>query len=116
LTRNLADHDKDGRLTADEFVIAMHCCEIVRTCQTLPTSLPDDWLLDSTSRNERTNSVSKTNITPTFGSLNQQLKETFHLPATGDTGVSQSTDELSEQERKAALVTYEEKRLKNYEV
>ena len=38
--RNLADNDKDGRLTADEFVIAMHCCDIARTGQTLPIRLP----------------------------------------------------------------------------
>ncbi|CAF2190332.1 unnamed protein product [Rotaria magnacalcarata] len=42
---DLADHDKDGCLTSDEFVIAMHCCDIARTGQPLPTHFPDEWLV-----------------------------------------------------------------------
>ena len=109
-SRNLADHDKDGRLTADEFVVAMHCCEIVRAGQTLPTTLPDDWL-------SNTRTPPKSTTPSSFASLNQQLKETFGTgSATPPPNATPSAGEMSEAEQKAAHVTYEEKRLKNYEV
>ncbi len=101
--RTLADNDKDGRLTPDEFVIAMHCCDIVRSGQTLPSRLPDEWLKGTQIQRERIGSIPKANISQAFSSLNQDLKDTFenHSPET---------------ERKNSLVTYEEKRQKNYEV
>ncbi|CAF5128676.1 unnamed protein product, partial [Rotaria socialis] len=52
LHRDLADHDKDGCLTPDEFVIAMHCCDIARTGQPLPTHFPDEWLVKNTAPTE----------------------------------------------------------------
>ncbi|CAF3610041.1 unnamed protein product [Rotaria socialis] len=49
---DLADHDKDGCLTPDEFVIAMHCCDIARTGLPLPTHFPDEWLVKNTAPTE----------------------------------------------------------------
>jgi len=64
----------------------MHCCELARTGQTLPQTLPDDWLV--------------ANVQPTtYADLNQQLQET--ISAADNTTIAQ---------------TYEEKRQKNYEV
>ncbi len=111
--RNLADNDKDGRLTADEFIVAMHCCDIARTGQTLPVSLPDEWLPTNTIQRDRINSLPKSNDIPTYANLNQQLKETINQINTTE---DNSTAETTEAERKAILATYEEKRKKNYEV
>jgi hypothetical protein len=79
----------------------MHCCDIVRAGQTLPSRLPDEWLKGNLTQNERKNSFAKTNI-----SLNQEFRDIFenHSP------------ETVESERKNSIVTYEEKRQKNYEV
>lgn len=104
--RNLADTDKDGRLTPDEFVLAMHCCDIVRSGQTLPSRLPDDWLKGTQIQRDRIGSVSKTNGNQVFANLNQELRDTF----------GNSSPETVELERKNSIVTYEEKRQKNYEV
>ncbi|XP_022654565.1 intersectin-1-like isoform X4 [Varroa destructor] len=38
----LSDIDTDGRLTSEEFVLAMHLCEQSRSGQQLPTTLPVD--------------------------------------------------------------------------
>ena len=111
--RNLADHDKDGRLTPDEFVVAMHCCDLLRAGQTLPTSLPDDWLPGIAPHRERADSLPKGNVNATFAGLNQQLKETVN---TTENTTAQAGDEPTEAEQRAAAITYEEKRLKNYEV
>jgi len=98
--RSLADNDKDGRLTADEFVIAMHCCDIIRSGQSLPTRLPDEWL-----RNGTQTPLAKLAISPsTFSSLSPVIvNDENHSPETG------------ENERKNSIVTYEEKRQMNYE-
>ncbi len=105
LFRNLADNDKDGRLTPDEFVIAMHCCDIVRAGQTLPSRLPDEWLTGTQTQLERKGSLAKPNVSQAFANLHQDLRDTFgnHSP------------ETVELERKNSIVTYEEKRQKNYE-
>ncbi len=116
MNRNLADNDKDGRLTPDEFVIAMHCCDIARIGQTLPPRFPDEWLPTNRIQRERVDSLSKSNGNQTFVNLNQQLKETFNLRNTTETPPENASAEQTEAERKATLATYEEKRLKNYEV
>lgn len=112
LFRNLADHDKDGRLTSDEFVIAMHCCEIIRTGQTLPTRLPDEWTKGTQTLRDRTSSLSRTNITPAFASLNQDLKDIMKSSNTNEN----HSPETIENDRKNNINTYEDKRQKNYDV
>ena len=108
-SRDLADHDGDGRLTADEFVVAMHCCDIARAGQSLPSRLPDDWSHTNIMQRERTASLNKppAMLSPAFALLNHELQETFK---------SATNEETNETERKNSIVTYEEKRQKNYEV
>ncbi|CAF3513299.1 unnamed protein product [Rotaria sp. Silwood1] len=108
---DLADYDKDGCLTPDEFVVAMHCCDIARTGQALPIHFPDEWL----QQHERKDSTTKSNDNRTFASLNQELKETFNLPNTTENTSVNRSNETTEAERKTIMATYEEKRLKNYE-
>lgn len=112
LTRNLADHDKDGRLTAEEFIVAMHCCDMARAGQPLPLQLPDEWLHAPV---ERTEPASKSDGTSTtYAQLNQQLKET--ITASEESKGNAASEEMTEAEQKSAQITYEDKRLKNYEV
>lgn len=112
----MADNDQDGRLTPDEFVIAMHCCDIARTGQTLPSRLPDEWLLSNQTQPERIDLSAQSNGNQAFANLNQQLKETFNQPNTTENAPANPSAESVEAERKSILATYEEKRLKNYEV
>ncbi|CAF3072045.1 unnamed protein product, partial [Rotaria sp. Silwood2] len=108
---NLADHDKDGRLTPDEFVIAMHCCDVVRAGQILPSRLPDDWLNGNTPQHERTGSLVKPNIYPALVNINQEIKDAFKSTITTEN----HSPETEEPERKNSIVSYEDKRQKNYE-
>ncbi|XP_056873160.1 intersectin-2-like isoform X3 [Takifugu flavidus] len=39
---NLADVDKDGKLKAEEFILAMHLVDLVKSGQALPLTLPTD--------------------------------------------------------------------------
>ncbi|CAF0755063.1 unnamed protein product [Adineta ricciae] len=112
---NLADYDKDGRLSADEFVIAMHCCDIARAGLPLPPQLPEDWLQISSMQRERADTGSKSIENQTYANLNQQLQETMTTVNTPEPTPANVSAELEEVERKSALITYEEKRLKNYE-
>lgn len=40
IPRNLADVDKDGKLKADEFILAMHLIDMAKEGQALPLALP----------------------------------------------------------------------------
>lgn len=40
--RNLADVDKDGKLKAEEFILAMHLVDMAREGLALPLALPVD--------------------------------------------------------------------------
>lgn len=40
--RGLSDIDMDGRLSCDEFVLAMHLCDLVRAGEKLPDVLPQE--------------------------------------------------------------------------
>jgi hypothetical protein len=94
----------------------MHCCDIARTGQILPSCFPDEWSPTNIVQRDRINSSSKSNENQTFANLNQQLKETFNQTATTENTPANPSAETTEAERKSALATYEEKRLKNYEV
>ncbi|XP_061735340.1 intersectin-2-like isoform X2 [Nerophis ophidion] len=41
---NLADVDKDGKLTAEEFILAMHLVDVAKSGQTLPPTLPTELM------------------------------------------------------------------------
>ena len=110
--RSLADNDKDGRLTADEFVVAMHCCDIVRAGQTLPYCLPNEWSRSSTMQHERASSSTKSNMSQTFVNINSEIQDVFKSTNVTDN----HSPETVENERKNSIITYEEKRQKNYEV
>ena len=41
-TRSLSDYDKDGKLSCDEFCIAMHLIDLVKMGAVLPAKLPQE--------------------------------------------------------------------------
>lgn len=40
--RNLADYDKDGKLSCEEFCIALHLADLVKAGVSLPPKLPPE--------------------------------------------------------------------------
>ncbi|XP_064474232.1 intersectin-1-like isoform X3 [Ornithodoros turicata] len=58
---SLADIDSDGRLTCEEFVLAMHLVDCVRAGDTLPVTLPLD-LTPPSYRRQRSDSVQSTGL------------------------------------------------------
>lgn len=49
--------DKDGRLGCEEFVLAMHLCDMVKAGETIPAALTPD-LVPPTFRRSRQSSIS----------------------------------------------------------
>lgn len=56
VNRTLADMDLDGRLGSEEFVLAMHLCDIAKTGEKIPTALPPE-LVPPTFRRQRQSSL-----------------------------------------------------------
>ncbi|CAK9815717.1 ITSN1 [Anthophora quadrimaculata] len=81
----LADMDSDGRLSCDEFVLAMHLCDVVKTGEKIPTTLPIE-LIPPAFRRQRQSSLTLSqtgteNIDPSAGmpqtSFEDKRKENF---------------------------------------
>lgn len=51
--RNLADVDKDGKLKAEEFILAMHLVDMAKEGQSLPLALPMDFVPPSLRYNKK---------------------------------------------------------------
>lgn len=54
--RALADMDSDGRLGSEEFVLAMHLCDVAKAGEQIPTALPLE-LIPPTFRRQRQSSL-----------------------------------------------------------
>ncbi|XP_018365605.1 PREDICTED: intersectin-1 isoform X9 [Trachymyrmex cornetzi] len=81
----LADMDSDGRLGSEEFVLAMHLCDIAKVGENIPTTLPLE-LIPPTFRRQRQSSLTLSqnateNIDPLAGmpqtSFEDKRKENF---------------------------------------
>ena len=55
--------DSDGRLGCEEFVLAMHLCDMAKVGETIPTALPLD-LIPPTFRRQRQSSLTPSQGTP----------------------------------------------------
>lgn len=81
---SLADMDSDGRLGCDEFVLAMHLCDLAKTGEQIPSVLPLE-LIPLTFRRQRQSSVTSQgapeNVDPSAGmpqtSFEDKRKENF---------------------------------------
>ncbi|XP_029038941.2 intersectin-2 isoform X7 [Osmia bicornis bicornis] len=81
----LADMDSDGRLSCDEFVLAMHLCDLVKIGEKIPATLPIE-LIPPAFRRQRQSSLTLSqggteNIDPSAGmpqtSFEDKRKENF---------------------------------------
>lgn len=69
--RALADIDSDGRLSCDEFVLAMHLCDIAKIGEKIPNTLPIE-LIPPAFRRQRQSSLTLSqsgteNVDPSAG-------------------------------------------------
>ncbi|XP_076392418.1 dynamin associated protein 160 isoform X5 [Megachile rotundata] len=81
----LADMDSDGRLSCDEFVLAMHLCDLVKVGEKIPATLPIE-LIPPAFRRQRQSSLTLSqggteNVDPSAGmpqtSFEDKRKENF---------------------------------------
>lgn len=69
----LADIDSDGRLSCDEFLLAMHLCEIASQGEQIPAKLPPDLIPPTFRKNtSRHGSVSASGANSRHGSISSQ--------------------------------------------
>ncbi|XP_051858891.1 intersectin-1 isoform X3 [Drosophila albomicans] len=102
----LADVDGDGRLSCDEFILAMFLCEKAMTGEKIPVTLPLDWVPPSLRKiKSRPGSVSGVSSRP--GSQ----------PASRHTSVSSQGGAMADADPAAGLpqTSFEDKRKENYE-
>ncbi|KAM8716657.1 hypothetical protein ACLKA7_003524 [Drosophila subpalustris] len=102
----LADVDGDGRLSCDEFILAMFLCEKAMAGEKIPVTLPSDWVPPSLRKiKSRPGSVSGVGSRP--GSQ----------PASRHTSVSSQGGGMSDADPAAGLpqTSFEDKRKENYE-
>lgn len=59
MSRTLSDMDSDGRLGCEEFVLAMHLCDMAKVGDTIPVALPLE-LIPPTFRRQRQASLTST--------------------------------------------------------
>jgi len=96
---NLSDIDVDGRLTCEEFVLAMHLIDCVKAGDPLPANLPPDLIPPSQRRRS------------SFGSLS-----TIQSALTSASGEAVTDDIVSGLDsRKGSVTTFEDKRRENFE-
>ncbi|KAF7689532.1 hypothetical protein HF521_012885 [Silurus meridionalis] len=95
---NLSDIDQDGKLTAEEFILAMHLIDMAMSGLPLPPLLPPD-LLPPTFRRVRSGSgVSTGSVHPT----DQRVQE-------------EAAEEEEKEAEKKLPVTFEDKKRENFE-
>uniref|UniRef100_A0A671DP93 Intersectin 1 n=1 Tax=Rhinolophus ferrumequinum TaxID=59479 RepID=A0A671DP93_RHIFE len=96
---NLSDIDQDGKLTAEEFILAMHLIDVAMSGQPLPPVLPPEYIPPSFRRVRSGSGISVISST----SVDQRLPEEPALE-----------DEQQQIEKKLP-VTFEDKKRENFE-
>lgn len=96
---NLSDIDQDGKLTAEEFILAMHLIDVAMSGQSLPPVLPPEYIPPSFRRVRSGSGVSVVSS----ASVDQRLPEEPALE-----------DEQQQLEKKLP-VTFEDKKRENFE-
>ncbi|XP_021260405.1 intersectin-1 isoform X6 [Numida meleagris] len=96
---NLSDIDQDGKLTAEEFILAMHLIDVAMSGQPLPPALPPEYIPPSFRRVRSGSGVSAVSSV----SVDQRLPEEPAL------------EEEQQQLEKKLPVTFEDKKRENFE-
>ncbi|XP_015021343.2 intersectin-2 isoform X2 [Drosophila mojavensis] len=102
----LADIDGDGRLSCDEFILAMFLCEKAMAGEKIPVTLPLDWVPPS---------LRKIKSRP--GSVSGTVSRPGSQPTSRHTSVSSQGAVMSDADPTAGLpqTSFEDKRKENYE-
>ncbi|XP_057621101.1 intersectin-1 isoform X2 [Chionomys nivalis] len=95
---NLSDIDQDGKLTAEEFILAMHLIDVAMSGQPLPLVLPPEYIPPSFRRVRSGSGMSVISSS----SVDQRLPE-------------EPTSEDEQQLEKKLPVTFEDKKRENFE-
>ncbi|XP_065508432.1 intersectin-1 isoform X5 [Caloenas nicobarica] len=96
---NLSDIDQDGKLTAEEFILAMHLIDVAMSSQPLPPVLPPEFIPPSFRRVRSGSGISAVSSV----SVDQKLPEEPAL------------EEEQQQLEKKLPVTFEDKKRENFE-
>ncbi|XP_037232300.1 intersectin-1 isoform X4 [Falco naumanni] len=96
---NLSDIDQDGKLTAEEFILAMHLIDVAMSGQPLPPVLPPEYIPPSFRRVRSGSGISALSSV----SVDQRLPEEPAL------------EEEQQQLEKKLPVTFEDKKRENFE-
>ncbi|EMP32269.1 Intersectin-1, partial [Chelonia mydas] len=99
IARNLSDIDQDGKLTAEEFILAMHLIDVAMSGQPLPPVLPPEYIPPSFRRVRSGSGISVISSV----SVDQRLPEEPVL------------EEEQQQLEKKLPVTFEDKKRENFE-
>ncbi|KAG8238924.1 hypothetical protein J437_LFUL000761 [Ladona fulva] len=100
---NLADIDRDGRLSCEEFVLAMHLCDLAKGGERMPPTLSADLIPPSFRRQQRRGSVKAGAVAGAGTGI------TVGSPATPTAGIADVG------EPKDPNVSFEDKRKENFE-
>ncbi|XP_044140388.1 intersectin-1 isoform X3 [Bufo gargarizans] len=95
---NLSDIDQDGKLTAEEFILAMHLIDLAMSGQPLPPVLPPDYIPPSFRRVRSGSGISMMSSV----SVDQRLPE-------------EPAEEEPQPADKKLAVTFEDKKRENFE-
>ncbi|XP_036015687.1 intersectin-1 isoform X11 [Mus musculus] len=95
---NLSDIDQDGKLTAEEFILAMHLIDVAMSGQPLPPVLPPEYIPPSFRRVRSGSGMSVISSS----SVDQRLPE-------------EPSSEDEQQPEKKLPVTFEDKKRENFE-
>ena len=114
---NLSDIDGDGQLTREEFILAMHLTNHVRSGQTLPTELPADLVPPSY---RRARSISATSINSAASTASSVASGAGANQASTTTAINddQFPVRSSETSTTSSVLnsnTFEDKRRENFE-
>ncbi|XP_063303615.1 intersectin-1 isoform X3 [Pelobates fuscus] len=96
---NLSDIDQDGKLTAEEFILAMHLIDMAMAGQPLPPVLPPDYIPPSFRRVRSGSGISLISSV----SVDQRLPE------------EPTEEEPQPADKKLSVVTFEDKKRENFE-
>lgn len=107
---NLSDIDGDGQLTREEFILAMHLTNHVRSGQSLPNELPSDLIPPSYRRTRSISTTSVHSATSLNSATSSNLNEDQTLHKTSDVSGSftATTSVLNSN-------SFEDKRRENFE-
>lgn len=118
---NLADFDKDGKLSLEEFLIAMHLCEYSKAGNILPAILPTELHPQRLKQQSTTSLVSNTSIpsllnaqTENINNNNNNISNISSSSGNANND-SSSSPTMGNKPQASMATTFEDKRRENFD-